>query len=148
MLRKLKAIFSDLENTATHSDMQLERAVVALLMEIAKADYDNDPRERTAIVAAIKRRYPREETLVQELLEEAAADSDRATSLYEFTRIINDHCNYDEKYWIVLELWRVALADGRIDKYEDNLVRRVADLIYVEHSDYIRAKHAAQGEAR
>ena len=43
-------------------------------------------------------------------------------------------------------LWRVAYADGDLDKYEEHLVRRIADLIHVPHSVFIRMKHKAGGK--
>ena len=46
----------------------------------------------------------------------------------------------DEKFVLIKTLWRVAAADGDIHRYEDHLIRRIADLLYVPHSDFIRAK--------
>ena len=45
-------------------------------------------------------------------------------------------------------LWDVAYADGRLHKYEEHLVRRIADLIHVPHRTFIRAKHKAKGIVR
>jgi len=45
---------------------------------------------------------------------------------------------------VVEMLWRVAFADGRIDRYEEALVRKIAELIYVPHRDFIRARHRVQ----
>ncbi len=42
-------------------------------------------------------------------------------------------------------MWRVAYADGHLDKYEEHLIRQVAELTYVPHQDYIRAKLAGKG---
>jgi len=148
MLRKLKALFADFEQTEHHSELQLERAVVALLIELSKADFQRDPREQKAIAAAIRHCYPREEVLIEELLAEAESASAASTSLYEFTRLINASCSDVEKYQLMRELWRVAFADGNIDKYEDALVRRIADLIYLPHSEYIRAKLEVCGVQR
>ncbi len=41
-------------------------------------------------------------------------------------------------------MWLVAYADGNLDKYEEHLIRQVAELIYVPHRDYIQCKLAAQ----
>jgi uncharacterized tellurite resistance protein B-like protein len=37
-------------------------------------------------------------------------------------------------------MWTVAYADGDLDKYEEHLIRQVAELTYVPHSDYIQCK--------
>jgi uncharacterized tellurite resistance protein B-like protein len=42
-------------------------------------------------------------------------------------------------------MWQVAYADGRLDKYEEGLIRQVAELTYVPHAEYIRTKLAARG---
>ena len=48
---------------------------------------------------------------------------------------------YNEKKVLIRALWDVAFADGRIDKYEDHTIRKIADLIYVKHEDFMKAKH-------
>jgi uncharacterized tellurite resistance protein B-like protein len=37
-------------------------------------------------------------------------------------------------------LWSVAYADDKLDRYEEYYVRKIADLLYISHSDYIKAK--------
>lgn len=140
MLRKLKVFFSEFEQNNSHSEQQLQIAAAALLIELSKADFARDPREQTAIAAAVRHCYQLDESILNELLTTAETASKQATSLYEFTRVINAHCDESEKYRLILELWRVANADGNIDKYEDHLIRQIADLIYLPHSHYIRAK--------
>jgi uncharacterized tellurite resistance protein B-like protein len=140
MLRKLKAFFSEFEQADSHDEKQLQIAAAALLIELSKADFIRDPLERAAIVTAIRNCYTLEESMIEELLASAEQASRQSTSLYEFTRVINDRCDENEKFKLIRELWRVANADGNIDKYEDNLIRRVADLIYLPHSLYIKAK--------
>ena len=82
------------------------------------------------------------------LYREAERHADDATSLYEFTRLINDHFELTEKENLVELLWFVAFADGALDKYEEHLVRRVADLVHVSHGAFIRAKHRAMQRSR
>ena len=80
---------------------------------------------------------------MRELIAQAEAHLDEATSLYDFTRVINDHYLPAQKLELVASMWRVAYADGRLDKYEEYLIRQVAELCYVSHQDYIRTKLAA-----
>ena len=86
------------------------------------------------------------EPRVRELLELASRKVDEATSLYEFTRLINDHYSAAQKLRLIDAMWSVACADGAIDKYEEHLIRRVAELTYVPHSDYIRSKLTATAQ--
>ena len=74
------------------------------------------------------------------LSEDQEVDS---TSFYPFTKLINDHYDYPERVNVIKLMWKVAYADGTIDKYEDYIIRKVADLLYVSHSDFIQAKLSA-----
>ncbi|HEY3699253.1 MAG TPA: TerB family tellurite resistance protein [Spongiibacteraceae bacterium] len=140
MLKKLKELFSNFDSMHTPSEHELHLAGAALLIEISKADYQRDAREQTAIIAAIRSTYQLDETALAELLAEAEMASANAPSLYDFTRVINERCSEADKYALVRGLWQVAFADGNLDKYEDHMIRKIADLIYLPHSLYIKAK--------
>jgi uncharacterized tellurite resistance protein B-like protein len=77
---------------------------------------------------------------LQEVIALAEGEARRATSLYEFTSLINADYSYAERVELVESLWEVAYADQHLDRYEDHLVRKGADLIHVRHSDFIRTK--------
>ena len=109
-----------------------------------RADYDVRPEERNAVLHALEAAFgdlSPEET--RDLLARAEERADDATSLYEFTQHVNRQLDHDQKAHVVELLWRVAYADGDLDKYEEHLVRRIADLIHVPHSVFIRMKHKA-----
>ena len=40
--------------------------------------------------------------------------------------------------------WKVAFADGNLDQHEQHLIKRIADLLYVRHSDVITSKQRAR----
>ena len=83
---------------------------------------------------------------MQNFAELAKQKSDESTSLYEFTREINDKYEYDEKVKLIEDLWRIAYSDGQLDKYEDYVIRKIADLIYVTHSDFIKSKLSVKNQ--
>ncbi len=118
-------------------------ATAALLIEMTRADHDVKGVERDAVAHAVQRAFELDSSETEELLALAEEEADQATSLYEFTRLINRHFDPEQKQHFVELLWHVALVDGEIDKYEEHLVRKVADLIHVPHRSYIRAKHHA-----
>lgn len=140
MLHKLKALFAHPEESPEAVEQRLQLAAAALLIELSKADYRRDPREEAAIAGAVRSTFNLDEATLAELLSEAEAASDRATSLYEFTSVIHEHCSDAEKFNLIRQMWKVAGADGNIDKYEDHLIRKVAELLYVPHQQFIRAK--------
>jgi uncharacterized tellurite resistance protein B-like protein len=138
MLKVLKSLFESVRED--HSPRGLQVAAAALLIELGKADYNTGAAEQGAIVDAIKRCTGVRDDELEALLADAQRSSAQSTSLYEFTSLINRDYSVDEKYALIVELWRIAAADGEIHKYEDHLIRKIADLIYVTHSDFIRAK--------
>lgn len=120
----------------------------ALLLETMRADYDEDDHERGAIVRLMKTVFGLDEDETAELLRQAEGHIAEATSLYDFTRLINDTHDPEQKIRIIELMWDVAFADGRVDKYEDHLIRKVADLIHVLHSEFMRAKLRAEARSR
>ena len=45
---------------------------------------------------------------------------------------------------IIENMWVVAMADGHLDAHEEHLMRKIADLLYVGHADYVGAKQRAR----
>ncbi len=119
-------------------------ATAALLMEISRADHVVKQVELETVVGAVQRAFGLDASETQILVELAEEEVNEATSLYEFTRLINANFGPKQKQHVVEMLWQVAFADGAADKYEEHLVRRIADLIHVPHRGFIRAKLAAQ----
>ncbi|HBM10131.1 TerB family tellurite resistance protein [Pseudomonas sp. Choline-3u-10] len=139
MLKALKSLFdrSGEDQPTGHS---VEVAAAALLIEVGRADYESDADEQKAIIEAIRLGSGLEDGELESLVASAQESAERSTSLYEFTTLINAQYSMDEKFVLIKTLWRVAAADGDIHRYEDHLIRRIADLLYVPHSDFIRAK--------
>jgi uncharacterized tellurite resistance protein B-like protein len=149
MFTSIKRFFDANVTAATQAGNPVDQerayqlATAALLIEMTRADHDVKSVERIAVTQAVQRAFELDASETEELLALAEKEADTATSLYEFTRLINRHFDAKQKEHIVELLWHVALADGEVDKYEDHLVRKVADLIYVPHLAFIRAKHNA-----
>ena len=153
MIRALQRLFETTVAAATQAADTDEQehgyhvATAALLVEMMRADHAIQAAERDSVLQALTAAFPdltREES--KELLARAEDRADDATSLYEFTRIINGQFDPEQKAHVIELLWRVAYADGNLDKYEEGLVRRIADLVHVPHSVFIRMKHRARGE--
>lgn len=140
MFEKLKQLFSGADEDSKDSAMSLELAAAALLIEVSKSDYQQDPAEIEKIRDLLVSRFSVSLTDIEEFMATATALNKDSTSLYPFTRYINDNCNNLEKYELIVALWEVAIEDGNIDKYEDHLIRKISDLIYLPHTEFIRAK--------
>ena len=141
MIAALKALF-ELPEQEDEQQLQdrLHLAAAALLIETARADFTQDEAEQQAMEALLSRTLDLPVNKVHELIIAASDQVDEATSLYEFTRVINDHYSAEQKLRLIAAMWAVAYADGDLDKYEEALIRQVAELTYVPHQDYIRSK--------
>jgi uncharacterized tellurite resistance protein B-like protein len=147
VLNRLQEIFNNTPKAAVNQpddQPNLDLACAALLVEVARADYADDPRETEATLAAIRRVLEVSETDIAQLLSEANAEVEEGTSVFPHTSLINEHCSREQKYEILVAMWQVAFADGNLDKYEEHLIRRVAGLIHLDHSEFIQAKIAAR----
>ena len=82
----------------------------------------------------------------QALLALVGEPGKRPTSYHPLTRIINNHFSAEDKRRLVEHMWRVAHADHKVDMYEDHLVRKISELLYVSHREFISAKHRARDE--
>ncbi len=143
MLKKLFDLFATPGSEQENDEHAVNLAAAALLVETARADFVQDGEEEQTLRQQLITTLGLGCREVDELLGAANASADNATSLYEFTRLINDNYSAEQKITLVAAMWRVAYADGRIDKYEEHLIRRVAELTYVPHEDYIRSKLSA-----
>ena len=145
MIEKIKNLFSkkvlEAEADSTSAD---QLATAALLIEVMVIDGNLDPDETQSISATLSRMLDLSAQQVDELIELSHAEVREATSLYQFTSEINKHFGHNKKLSLMTAMWRVAFADGHLDKHEENIIRRVADLLHIRHSEYIRCKQLAR----
>jgi uncharacterized tellurite resistance protein B-like protein len=149
VLTKLTAFFDrafagEGEDPATR-EQALRVATALLLIEVARADYADDYAEDEMILTSLKQFFALDDTQASLLFEEARSAADQAVELQQFTRRLHEQLSNAEKLRLVEMLWQVALADSRLDKHEDHLVRRIAELLYVPHSDLIRIRNRVRG---
>jgi uncharacterized tellurite resistance protein B-like protein len=147
MFNTLKTLFDKHITSVVEDDNAedaLPLAIAALLFEISRADHEIHADERRAMSAAVAQvcTVPAED--IDALLASADEAVEDAVSLYEFTSVVNEQLTREKKYELLELLWRVAYADGRIDRYEEYYVRKIADLLHLSQREFIRAKHAAQ----
>ena len=145
MIDKIKNFFSKnvLEPEAeTTSPDQL--ATAALLIEVMVIDGDLDDQEMQSIAGTLSNMLHLSKEQIDQLIELSKEEVADATSLYQFTKEINEHFDIEKKLSLMTAMWRVAFADGHLDKYEENIIRRVADLLHIRHSEYIRCKANAR----
>jgi uncharacterized tellurite resistance protein B-like protein len=124
----------------------VELATALLLVEVARADYDEGQIEIEQITALLRANFNLSEQELELLIDDAKAQADHAASLHSFTRELHEKLSLAEKHNIVSMLWRVAFSDRHLDRHEDYVVRQIAGLLYVSHSDLIRIRNQVHEE--
>ena len=150
MIRRLKSILlgdAAFAATAENPEDRKKLALAALMVEMARADFDPQQSEHAEIADLLANHFELSPAEAGVLIDRAEAANNKAVSLFDFTRALHECLNGDEKLDVIRMLWQVANADLRLDKYEDYLVHKIADLLYVSHSDVMRLKHEVADRA-
>ena len=147
MLNKIKEYISELgkdsagiSNEEQDNTEIINNACAALLIETALADKVFNDEELASMKQTLKIVYKVEEKDIDELIDESKKKVSESTSLYEYTRLINNLCDYEDKLRLTNNLWSIAFADQQLDKYEEYLIRKISDLLHVSHKDFIQQK--------
>ena len=129
--------------TAADPEDRQQLALAALLVEMARADFDDTEQEHAEINRLLAAHFGLSAEESAQLLARAGKAMDEAVCLFDFTRALHDSLDYEQKLAVVELLWQVALTDDRLDKYEDYLMRKVGDLLYISNTDIIRLRNTA-----
>lgn len=131
------------DDTAATRESMLRIATAVLMIDVARADHVFDESEFDRVLKLVESHFELTPEQAAELVNEADAKAEDLVSAYEFTEILHKHLNEDEKARIVGLLWDIAYADGELDKYEDALILKISDLLYVSRARVMRLKHDA-----
>jgi uncharacterized tellurite resistance protein B-like protein len=138
-------ILADAEDpSGERTEHALRLATAALLFEVSEADARADERQREAARHAICVTFQLSHEEATELLDLAKEEARRSVSLFEFTRLVDEGFTPAQKNEVLERLWLVAYSSGEMDPKEEQLIRRIADLIHVEHRDFIETKQRAR----
>jgi uncharacterized tellurite resistance protein B-like protein len=143
MLERLKIVIQKFAQPGQAADMsrdELRMAAVLLLVEVMMADHRIDESEKHQLLKSTMAllQLTREES--EELINQAIRQRKDLVSLYDLTRVINLHFDQARKIELIAHMWRVAYSDRQWDKYEEHLIRKVADLLYISHQDFVHAR--------
>ena len=128
----------------TDDSNDIQFATATLLMEVSRSDDGHKDVEMEAVLKILQQLFNFSDTQVVQLIELAEDASDDAHDLYSFTKLINEHYDYRSKRQLVKNLWEVAFADGRVDAFEEHIIRRISGLVHLANEDFIRAKILAR----
>ena len=150
MLAKIQEFYNQLiqqtEPESENAEHNLRLAAIALMVEVMRVDENKSAVEIETILASAMQIFNIDQNEAKELLALAESELKDATDYHQFTSLINNGYDNQGKLQIIEFLWQVAYADGNLDRYEEHVIRKVADLIYVSHSDFIRIKEKIRQE--
>jgi len=144
MLSRLRTALGDDENSLA-GDCEADLALACLLMEAAAADGRIDEEERKMIARLLARRGLRSEQ-VTALIRRAETLISQSVQILAWTKTLKDSVPLSERVDVIAHLFAVAYADGRLDPLEDQLIRRVAGLLYVPDRERGRVHRQIRGQ--
>ncbi|HEX2833367.1 MAG TPA: TerB family tellurite resistance protein [Thermoanaerobaculia bacterium] len=124
----------------------LRLATAAILLDIANADGIFTPAEDGDVTGFLSRRFELSSEDAQELLDAADEIRRKTVDHFALTNYIRRNTPLEERIDIVKTMWRLVYSDGTLTDYEGYLVRKLADLLGLEHHVMIDAKSAVLRE--
>ena len=153
MLQKIKRFFdNNLISNASSSSFDNEHAVrlamASLMIEVAESDYHDAPEERESVLNIVKSSFDLSDTETNEIVDLARQEHVDSIDYFQFTSLINQHYSAEQRIDLIEKLWQIAFADHKLDKHEEHVIRRIADLIHVAHSDFMKTKLKVQNSVQ
>jgi uncharacterized tellurite resistance protein B-like protein len=125
----------------------LRMATAVLMLDVARADHVFEESEFDRVLGLIQSHFDLAPEDAAELVNLADDKAEDLTSLHDFTQLLHNNLDENEKARIIGLLWQVAYADGQLDKYEDSLVLKISELLHVSRGRVMRLKHDAETTA-
>ena len=135
------------ESDAANREDALRLATAVLMVDVARSDHIFDANEFDEVLRLIESHFGLSPEQAASLVNEADEEAEDLVSLHDFTQLLHQNLNEEEKARIVGLLWQIAYADGRLHRYEDSLVLRISDLLHVSRGLVMRLKSDAQDAA-
>ncbi|TQV75123.1 TerB family tellurite resistance protein [Aliikangiella marina] len=143
MLKKISVFFERfilVEEETVDPQHALNLAIAAILIEMGRIDNQFDESERAKLNTILNQQYGISDDEISELTSLAEEELSDAVDYYQFTSLINQNFGRTEKVAMIEQLWNIAYSDGKIDSHEEHFLRKIADLLFVPHSEFIKAK--------
>ena len=143
MFEKLKKIFETNNSKINSVDDTLISYLVSLFVEVSRVDYKIDDKEINFIIEILAKEFNFNLDLIKEKLN-IVRTSERLIGYHPITKYLNENFDINFKKKVVLGLWKIAFINNDLDKYEDHLVRKVSDLLYINHADNMLLRNKAK----
>jgi uncharacterized tellurite resistance protein B-like protein len=142
-LRKRDEVEDDAE-----PEHRIALAAATLMLEVAWADQDIADTEVDVIRRVLSEQFQLPDESVEEVIAASREHHDESVGLFRYTQTINEAWGEPEKFELVVNLWRLAFVDETIDRFEEHMIRKITDLLYVSHERFIAAKRTARRNSK
>ena len=145
MLNIAKRFFNKITPAGTETSGQTNThdvrvATCALLLEMARIDDAFTDEETSALVRILRETYGLSQVHADALIQEADKELEKSVDYWQFAKLINQNYGTTEKVAIIETLWQIVFVDGKMDKYENYLMHKLANLLRLSHQQLIDAK--------
>ncbi len=143
MFQNFKNLFDKVkqENNSEVEILEEEiHAVLSLLIEACKVDGTISDSEIEKITNLLINKFHLEPTKAKNALNFVLEKANEKVEIFSDIKVILDTMDHEERIKVVEMLWRVVLADGKIDDYESNLMRKISSLLHVSSFETAEAK--------
>ncbi|MEP6965613.1 MAG: TerB family tellurite resistance protein [Polaromonas sp.] len=151
MLQAFKELFEAFTEPGSESPQAHTRALrlasAVLLVEVMRADPTLNAAEREAVMARLHKKFALSDEEAARLFELAELTARGASDFYQFTSRINESFTHAQKIAIIENMWQIAYSDAHLDANENQLISKIAGLLYVTQGEYIGAKMRAKEAA-
>ena len=144
MFNQIKLFFEQhlaLSAPEATTEEKLQLATIVLFLEMMHMDDKVEPKEQEIILSLIHQNFSLTAEQTDSLIELADQQRKAATDYFQFTSLINKEYSIEQKIRLIESLWKIAFIDGVLEMNEEYLVRKIADLLHVPHTDFILAKN-------
>ncbi len=112
---------TDAPDDEPQDDNAIVLAAVSLMLEVARSDSGGEQVEHAVIRNILTTEFDVDSGLIDSLLTAGIEKVEDATDLFQFTQLINQRYSHAQKVDLVYAMWRVALADGKVQAIEDHV---------------------------
>jgi uncharacterized tellurite resistance protein B-like protein len=146
MFKTLKRLLKEPAPEPVRNDSHsLHVAVASLLHESKRVDFGEDEAEHRASQRALEELFKLDQARIESLLAEGREKASKLTSYFAPVHLINKTFSMEQRIALVEHLWRIAFANGHLERDEDHFVRKIAHLLHVPNTQCMLARSRARG---
>ena len=146
MFQNLKNIFEKVKQDNNSQVEIIEEeiyAVLSLLIEACKVDGIISDDEIEKITYLLINKFHLEPSKANNAINFVLEKANEKVEIFSDIKVVLDTMDHEERIKVVEMLWSVVLADGNVDDYESNLMRKISSLLHVSSFETAEAKKRA-----